>query len=205
MAVKTKTVFELKHQQSNVDNKLVVAFEKMSEVFRVLLWNEGKALKLSPIQLQILIFIRHHASDKCKVGYLAKEFNLTKPTVSDSIKVLVEKGYIYKILDENDSRSYSVSLTSKGDKTTDRIEHYPKALQENIADISEEKKSVVLETMMELLHKLQNNGVIERQRMCFNCDHYDGDKTNTHHCRFLKKTLTNSALRIDCPEFDIAS
>ena len=205
MAMKDISVFDLKHQQDNVDSKIIVALEKMSEVFRVLLWNEGKELKLSPIQVQILIFIHHHSQEKCKVGYLAKEFNLTKPTVSDSIKILLQKGFLSKVPDENDSRSYSLELTKEGIELTKRAEHYTKNLQLPLAGVDSSKKEVLLESMLEVLHKMQSNGLIETQRMCFNCAHYNGDKADAHYCNFLKTTLNAAGLRIDCPEFEIAN
>ena len=202
MALDNESVFDLKAQQANTDSKIIVALEKVSEVFRVLLWNEGKELKLSPIQLQILIFIRHHDEDKCKVGFLAKEFNLTKPTISDSVKILLAKGLLSKNQDVNDSRSYSLSLTAEGRKLTKKAEAYTANLSAPLAQMDEIKKENLLGSMMELLHKLQENKIIEPQRMCFNCAHYQGNRTSDHYCGFLKRELSDALLRVDCPEYE---
>ena len=79
--------FNLNEQNQKIESRIVVALERISEAFRVLLWNESKENSLSPIQIQILIFIYFHSLAKCKVGYLADEFNMTKATISDSVKV----------------------------------------------------------------------------------------------------------------------
>ena len=54
------------------------------------------------LQIQLLIFIKHHSKNKATVSYLAKEFNLTKATISDTIKILKQKKYITKTINAND-------------------------------------------------------------------------------------------------------
>ena len=102
-----KSSFDLNRQNKNTESKIVVALERISEAFRVLLWNESKENSLSPIQIQILIFIHFHTSEKCKVGYLADEFNMTKATISDSVRVLLAKELVIKETDPIDTRSLS--------------------------------------------------------------------------------------------------
>lgn len=60
--------FNLSEQNQKVESLIVVALERISEAFRVLLWNESKENSLSPIQIQILIFVNFHSLEKCKVG-----------------------------------------------------------------------------------------------------------------------------------------
>jgi DNA-binding MarR family transcriptional regulator len=89
-----QSVFNLDVQNTNVEFRIVAALERLSEAFRVLLWNEAKILNISPIQIQILVFLKFHALEKCKVSYLAQEFNMTKATISDAVKVMLQKGLI---------------------------------------------------------------------------------------------------------------
>ncbi len=83
--------FNRKSQQEDVTSKIVVGLEKISEAFRSMIWEYAKMKNLSPIQIQILIFLKNHEAALCNVSHLAKEFNLTKPTISDAIKVFTEK------------------------------------------------------------------------------------------------------------------
>ncbi|KXK41291.1 MAG: transcriptional regulator [Bacteroidetes bacterium OLB11] len=98
--------FNLSTQNQKVESRIVVALERISEAFRVLLWNESKENSLSPIQIQILIFLYFHSLEKCKIGYLASEFNMTKATISDSVKVLFTKNLVTKEINHLDSRSF---------------------------------------------------------------------------------------------------
>ena len=76
------SVFDINNQLQSIESKIVVALERISEAFRVLLWEEAKEHALSPIQVQLLIFCCFHTEEKRKIGFLAVEFNLTKATIS---------------------------------------------------------------------------------------------------------------------------
>ena len=80
------SVFNLNIQNENTGNKIVAGLERLSHVFKTLLWEKAKQHGLSPIQIQLLIFIQYHSDEKNTVSYLAKEFSVTKPTVSDAIR-----------------------------------------------------------------------------------------------------------------------
>jgi DNA-binding MarR family transcriptional regulator len=110
------SAFDLTHQNSNIESKIVASLERVSQAFRVLLWNESKEFSLSPIQIQVLIFLLHHTEEKCKVSYLADEFNMTKATISDTIKTLEQKQLIRKEYELHDTRSFIIHLTNMGKK-----------------------------------------------------------------------------------------
>jgi len=88
------SVFNIIDQNINLDSKIVAGLERLSQVFRILLWEKAKEYSLSPIQIQLMIFIQHHSQDKTTISYLAQEFNFTKPTISDAVKVLEQKKLI---------------------------------------------------------------------------------------------------------------
>ncbi|WP_258932072.1 MarR family winged helix-turn-helix transcriptional regulator [Flavobacterium oreochromis] len=110
------SVFNLNDQNQKIESRIIVALERISQAFRVLLWKESKENSLSPIQIQILIFICFHSKEKCKITYLAEEFNMTKSTISDSVKILITKGLIEKKSNLVDTRSFWLVLTEEGYK-----------------------------------------------------------------------------------------
>src|SRR5690606_14693713 len=99
--------FNPEQQQKDISSKIVTGLERVSEVFKILLWEKAKLVGLRPIQIQILIFIAHHKQHLCNISHLAKEFNVTKPTVSDAVRILDKKGFVIKDFSSSDSRSYS--------------------------------------------------------------------------------------------------
>jgi DNA-binding MarR family transcriptional regulator len=195
------SAFNPERHITNVDYKIVAALEKISEVFRVLLWTEAKEHKLSPIQMQLLIFIKYHSADKQRrIASMAREFNLTKATISDSIKVLEQKGLIKRSDDALDSRSFNFSLTDQGMKLTGMIENFTLPLDGAIATLSSQQKDQFLMSVLDLIFRLNQNGIISTQRMCYTCFYYDGDRQQNHHCNLMQKPLAVDELRIECPE-----
>ena len=127
-----KSIFNTKTQQENLSNKIVVGLERVSEAFKVLLWEKAKTLGLSPIQIQILIFIAYHKQELSNVSHLAKEFNVTKPTISDAVKVLEKKDYITKAPSSTDNRSYSILLSAHGKKIVQTTNSFANPIKNEI-------------------------------------------------------------------------
>lgn len=188
----------------HTDYKIVAALEKVSEVFRVLLWAEAKEHRLSPIQLQLLIFLKYHNTNKHRrIASMAREFNLTKATVSDSIKVLEQKGLLERTADSVDSRSFNFSLTDYGMELTGMVEHFTLPLDSAVATLSAQQKEYLLSSILDLIYRLNQCGIISTQRMCYNCCYYSGDRHQHHHCHLLQKQLAFEELRFECPEHEM--
>ena len=194
--------FDIAKQQSQTDSKLVIAFEKMAEIFRVLLWEKAKAHGLSPIQIQLLIHIAHHKETQTAPAQLAREFNLTKPTISDAIKSLLQKELVKQKTNPADARSKWLLLTQTGQHLVKDLEQYPAPLQAALGSISTAQKGTMLQQVLAVLSTLSDSGLISRSNMCFQCRFYEGNRDSEHHCTFLQKDLAPEALRIDCPEFE---
>jgi DNA-binding MarR family transcriptional regulator len=192
--------FNLEHQQTEIESKIVVGFERIAEIFRVLLWNQAKGLKLSPVQIQILIFLQHHDLTKSNVSYLSKEFNLSKPTISDSVAVLEKKELIEKIKSVKDTRSFSIRLTKAGEELVLQTENFANPLKQIISEMAESEQDFFWKILSRIIFKSNQDGIISVQRMCFNCKFYR-QNNQTGFCSLLGKSLKSKDIRIDCPEF----
>lgn len=194
-------IFNPTHQETNIYNKIVAGLERISEAFKVLLWEKAKLMGLSPIQIQILIFINYHKIEFCNVSHLAKEFNLTKPTISDAVKVLVNKKLIEKTCSTSDSRSYAIQLTDSGNTIVSETENFAHPLKKQLKGISNENLESTFETLTTLIYKLNQIGILTVQRTCYGCKFYQKNN-HQHFCNLLDKELLNSEIRIDCNEFE---
>lgn len=181
----------------------MVALERISEAFRVLLWTESKENALSPIQIQMLIFLLFHTAEKCKISYLAQEFNLTKATVSDSVKVLLQKNLVTKTSDPLDTRSFSLALTATGRQTAEKSANFAFAIEQPLTNLTEFQKEAMLSGLLRLIYELNRAGVITLQRMCFTCTHFR-TREGAPFCNLLQIRLAAGDLRIDCPEHQFA-
>jgi DNA-binding MarR family transcriptional regulator len=195
------SAFNPENHLINIDAKIVASLEKISEVFRVLLWAEAKEHRVSPIQLQLLIFLKYHPlTAHRRIAFLAREFNLTKATISDSMRVLEEKGLVLRSDDITDSRGYNFSLTEKGEVLTASVENFTGPLDGAIAALTPQQKEYLLSSVLDLIYRLNQMGIISTQRMCFNCYYYEGDRSQNHFCNLVQAPLAYDSIRFECPE-----
>lgn len=199
-----KSPFDLNQQNAKIESKIVVALERISEAFRVLLWSESKENSLSPIQIQILIFLLFHSEEKCKVSYLAEEFNMTKATISDSIRVLLKKELVQKFNNPSDTRSYIIGLTNQGKQIAEKSANFTLNIEKPLSSLPEDQKKDILTGLLKVIYQLNQAGVITIQRMCFTCSYYQNEN-NEHFCKLLQSKLSSKELRIDCPEHEFKS
>ncbi len=197
------SVFNLEEQNNRLDHKIVAGLERLSQVFRILLWEKAKQYQLSPIQIQLLIFLKHHTFSKATVSYLAQEFNVTKPTISDAIRILEQKKLLAKFQDPLDNRSYTMQLTKAGTQIVQATQDYADPITQLMAKIADRDQMILWEAICGLITQLNRQNVISVQRTCLACRHHA--LQNEHHfCTLLNKKLEAQDIRIDCPEFEMS-
>ena len=196
-----KSTFNPEQQELDISSKIVAGMERISEVFKVLLWEKAKLVNLSPIQIQILIFIAYHKRELCNVSHLAKEFNVTKPTISDAVKVLAKKELIIKDFSSSDSRSYSIVLSQLGTEIVSKTDDFSNPLKKQFEGLSTSELENLFGTLSEVIHKLHRTGILSVQRTCYGCKFYQKNQDSSY-CNLLEKKLTTPEIRLDCPEFE---
>ena len=152
-----------------------MALERISEAFRVLLWEEVKRTGLSPIQIQILVFLQYHSKTPNTPSYLADEFNVTRATITDSVRMLLEKGTITKTTDPADARSYRVALTDEGRQIASATSSFSNELLAAVDGLQEANKVSLFESLYDIILSLSQKSVISVQRMCQNCRFFAKD------------------------------
>lgn len=189
-------------ENNNVNQKIISGLERISKAFRVLLWEESKLHKISPIQIQLLIFCGSHKEEDLTVSVLATAFDLTKATISDSIKVLLQKNLLTKTINAKDTRSFSVKLTNEGKAIVEKTSGFTTVLNESIDTFSKVEKGAFLEQLLQLIYQLNQKNIISTERMCLTCFHYKKEENN-HYCNLMEKQLKSIDLRIDCLEHQV--
>ena len=197
-----ESIFNLDNQNSNLDSKIVAGLDRISQVFKTLLWEKSKTYNLSPIQIQLLIFIEYHSEEKTTISYLSQEFNLSKPTISETIKTLEQKQFIKKIVDKKDTRSYRIELTQNGKNIVLETENFVNPLTEIITNSKQNDKLVLWENITNIIEQLNELKIISVQRTCFKCKFYSVNN-NKSFCNLLNQNLKTEDIRIDCEEFEI--
>lgn len=203
-----KSIFNLKYQHNDLDAKLVLALERISHVFRVLLWEQTKQYNLSPIQTQILIHIFRQPAPDRNITTIAQRLNVTKATISDAVKSLIQKKLLKKQTDDEDARYFYLTMTDKGLELVKKIESWGEQFRKNFNNISKENKTILFETLLRILINFEVEGIINRNRICFTCRYFQQTKKNNkelYFCEYLKLPLKSDELRVDCPEHELTS
>ncbi len=196
--------FDLAHQNQSAESKIVASLERIAQAFRVLLWQESKEFSLSPIQVQVLIFLLYHSDEKRKVSYLADEFNMTKATISDTIKTLEQKNLITKEYEPHDTRSYIIHLTKKGKEIAGKTSLFTKEIRTPVDQLHPDDKENLLFSLLNIIRHLNRSEIITIQRMCMTCAYYrPSEGGQKHFCNLLNQNLHVTDLRIDCPEHQL--
>lgn len=189
-----------KLQQQDITAKIASGLERISEAFRVLLWQEAKTYGLSPIQVQILIFVHTHRAQMATVSSLASEFNMTKATISDSVKTLLKKELVEAVQDKSDSRSFSLELTDFGKQIAQSSSRFMSDIETSLDAFPKSQQEMMYTTLLKLIESLNSKGVISMQRMCLNCRFFS-QKPDSNYCNLLESPLADADLRVDCNEF----
>ncbi len=175
--------------------------ERIGEVARALRWQQATGAGLSPLQIRILGFVCDHPSEPVGVARLSEELQVTRPTVSDSVKLLVDRGLLARKPDPHDGRSHTLCLTAEGRRNLPVAEPFTEAL----AALPVQEREMLLLALMRMLASLLESGDVQVQRMCWTCAHYRGDRKGRHHCQLLGTDLAVAELRTDCPEHEAAA
>lgn len=190
--------------EGHVSHKIVFALERLSHVFRIQQWEANKRLQLSPLQMQI-VTILHFQPQLDSVTAVSRYLHLSKATVSDAIRVLTDKAYVQKEPDAEDGRYYHLTLTAAGVTAAQELSLFANQLGEFVTTLP--NQPLFLESLLQLMGRLQENDFIPLQQMCTTCGHFRRTQSGgaSYFCQLLNKPLATHELRIHCPEYEGAT
>ena len=198
------SIFEPSSQHGDVDKKVVVALERLSQAFRVLLQEGAQRQSLSPIQARFLVHLLHHGDELGRVGRLAAEFGLSRATVSDAVGTLEAKGLVRREQWPRDGRVATVRLTPEGEEVAAGLSGWADVVEGQLGSFEPGEKEAVMRFLMRLISALQGAGVITVARMCVSCRFFQpfrhDNPARPHHCAFVDAAFGDGELRLDCPD-----
>lgn len=187
---------------NQLNAKVVGALDCLYRVFKMLMWDMAKRVNLSPIQMQFLLFLNNHSREYRRVSYLARDFGLTQATVSDAVRVLVEKGYIRKKPSRRDKRVAILEITRSGKRMIGDIALWKNKLEETMAEFPGDLKGDMFMFLLDYIVTLSDRKVIDAARVCPGCDYFIRDKYpgnyKPHHCTLQDKPLGLTDLQLEC-------
>lgn len=186
-------------RKEGIDPKIVAALERISQALKTLAWIKSKEILLNPIQIQLLIFLLHHGEMNNRINTLAREFNITNASISDTISSLEQKQLIIKAYNKDDPRNFVVKLTYEGQRTAKEATSYTDELLFAVKKLPASVKKKMFSVLGDIIFELHNSGIVPVQRMCLTCKHYNRS-VQGHYCNLLDRKLIAEELKIDCKD-----
>lgn len=189
----------------NVPAKVAAALERIGQALRVLAQREAYDCGLSPIQLQLLLRVAVDPPERRRPGVLAREFDVSPASLSESIAALERKGLLERRRVGEDRRGFSLALTASGEQLARRLEPIAEPLEDAVATLPSAEQVALVSSLYRVIAELQGRDVVTVARMCVSCRHFRPDAhagERPHHCALLDTALAERSLRIDCPEHE---
>lgn len=181
--------------------RVAEALNKLGLALKHQTWRQANEEGLSPTQGQILAILA--AAAPLRPSELARRLGVSLPTVSDSVRVLVDKGLVEKSRDDRDARAAGLHLTAAGRRSAARAAGWPEFLGAAVDELSQAEREVFLAGLIKMIRNLQARGLIPIQRMCVTCNHFRPGVhagPRPHHCAFVDAPMGARHLRLDCDD-----
>jgi DNA-binding MarR family transcriptional regulator len=183
---------------------VIQGLAKVGLAMKHMAWQYAGPRGLNPTQAQVLAILRARGELPIGTGEVARQLAVTAATASDSIRVLVDKGFVEKARSPVDARAVILRLTPAGRAEAERSMGWPDFLSAAVDALSAEEQRVFVRSLVKMVRSLQEAGRIPVSRMCTSCrffrPHVYADLEQPHHCAFTDSPFGDAALRFDCAE-----
>lgn len=189
-----------------LEQRIATGLHKLGLAMKQQAWLRANEDGLSPTQAQILAAL---AAGGAQTGTeLSRQLGVTLPTVSDSVRVLVEKALVAKKPDPRHPRASLIELTAAGKRQAARAESWPEFLATAVGSMSDVEQTAFHSGLVKMIRTLQENGQIPTLKMCVTCKYFQPNVhggSTPHHCGFVDAPMANSHLRLECDDHEEAA
>lgn len=159
----------------------------------------GAKYQLQPVQLEVLDYIRRANRYSDTATAVTEYLGLTKGTVSQTLKVLLSRGYIIKRIDSDDKRVSRLKVTPAGLKALRSCR--PSPLLKKAGKLLEgDELDATVERLSDLLQVLQETNNDRSFGQCAGCVHNMG-KRGDRWCGLTREPLSDPETELICREF----
>lgn len=188
--------------QISTERKIAYLLERVSLVYRVLLWNFAKEEGLTPLQIQIILFLKNRDPEECTPTSIAEDLNITKATLSDASAALMRKGIIKKRSSRKDKRTTFLTLSRRGNSVLKRIAGIDDTIVRCIKELDDYEKDRAFLLLIKLISSLHSSGLMKIARVCFTCKFFRKNATpSAHLCSLTGVEHSDRDIMVNCPKY----
>ncbi len=172
--------------------KIYDHLERIANLLRTDTRKAGVGRGLQPVQMEALHYLASCNRYSDTPASVADYLGLTKGTVSQTLGVLENAGFIEKRPDAKDKRVVHLKVTEQGDALLAE-DIPPKTLQMAMELSTEADQAVILDALGRVLRALQRANQRRTFGACKDCRHHLLEAGGTHH----RCGLTGEALQLE--------
>lgn len=175
--------------------------ERLGNMLRTDSRRGGSEYSLQPVQLEVLHYLsicnRYSDTPMAVTKYLGQ----TKGTVSQTLKILSEKGLLTKNPDSKDKRVTHLTVSSAGKKLLKAS--IPSALFVRAGrKMSVQSQMRITAALSELLQAIQQANDMKTFGVCSSCRHIQKDGCDHYICGLTKDRLSKKDIQLICLEHE---
>jgi len=185
--------------------RIATGLHKIGLAMKQQTWQAANEEGVSATQGQILAALLAHGA--LTGSELAERLGVTLPTISDAVRVLVEKKLVRKSPDPRHPRASLVHLTPNGTSLGARARSWPELLAAAVVDLPPDEQRAFYGGVVKIIRSLQEQGLVPLEGMCVTCTHFRPNVrpgAAPHHCAFVDAPLAGEELRLDCVDHVLA-
>jgi DNA-binding MarR family transcriptional regulator len=184
-----------------LSTRIAAGLHKIGLAMKHQAWQQASDEGLSATQGQILAALATHGP--LSGSELSDRIGVTLPTISDSVRVLVDKGLLTKSPDPRHPRASLLTPSKKGARLGARAQSWPEFMASAVTELSADEQRAFFSGVVKMIRALQDQGLVPVTGMCVTCVHFrpnvhPGDRP--HHCALVDAAFGNDHLRLDCHE-----
>jgi DNA-binding MarR family transcriptional regulator len=186
--------------------RIATGLQKIGMAMKQQSWQRANEEGLSVTQGQILVLLVAHGPLSAKE--LSERLRVTLPTVSDSVRVLLDKHLITRSVDARHPRSSLLTPTKRGASVGHRARSWPEFMADAVESLRPDEQRAFFSGVVKMIASLQAAGLIPLHGMCVSCTYFRPNVhtgPSPHHCALVDAPLAGEQLRIECPEHEVAS
>jgi DNA-binding MarR family transcriptional regulator len=208
MSTRSPSLLDAAARQADPAVKLAVALQRVEQALSAARGAAAAAQSLSPLQLQLLTDLLHGAGGGATAGHFARRYGLSAPTISDSVRALVERKLVRATPAPGDARRKDLALTAAGRRAVELAAVQLEELVEIARSMPAAQRDACLGALVDLIARLSRAGWVQTDRMCVTCRFFGRGRfpgaALPHYCNLIERRLGNGDLRVDCPEHELA-
>ncbi|MEW6086670.1 MAG: MarR family winged helix-turn-helix transcriptional regulator [Chloroflexota bacterium] len=197
--------FNPKHRNA-LGGRITITLYRITQAIDHLFRERGKVARLSPTQIQSLLFLKYARPGVRTIGGLAHRLGATYATSSGVADALERKRLIKRTPLPEDQRVVTLELTSKGEDKAGMLEDVLDEIETTVNALPEAEQAALLRATRAIVRHLQRAGYVKVYEMCWNCqffqkDVHPDDPRGPHHCAFVDAPLSEANTYLECPDF----